>query len=249
MACRWVGILVGAAAVLGAFGCGSPSVNAIRLLGSQALDPPGRYLQRAVFDRGAFAASDGQGTAILLGPQAVLLFDYKGFGNRFELLIREHDQTILYRRVGQRPALFAEGRRITQPVGIRIDREDERLCGRFDVVLGRDDLHGFGPAFEHYPRHLRISGGFVLPRAFAVDPVATRAATSGPVRASTSRSAWPESLSDVSPIWLTEHLGKDLPPISKGGGVDLAPSPASLPQEGRKSFHGPARDGPFYPRL
>jgi hypothetical protein len=179
----------------------------VRLVGYQALDVSGRYPEKLTFDHGAFTESHGRNTAILIGSNSALLFDYKGPGNRFELLITSGDQSILYRRVDERPSPRADADRIRDPGGIRLDRKGDLLEGRFDLVLGRADLYAFGPSFEHYPRHVRITGRFALPRGVeSVGP------TTGPTTTADA-SFEPPGLEQVDLAWLMKSFAGDLPAL------------------------------------
>jgi len=207
-----LGLVVSAAAITGLAGCIALPVNYMRMDGSRALDLVGRYPKAVEFDRGEFVRWDGGGSAIMTGPRTALLFDYGGVGNRFELLIRQGDQTVLYRRLDQRGPLSGAGRRIRQTAGVRIDRQDDKLGGLFDVMLARVDLRGYGPAFEHYPKHVRVRVKFALP--CCREPAGP---TSRPTR------FWPchapdgpqtSGLGDVDPRWLFGRFAPDLPALN-----------------------------------
>lgn len=192
-------------------GC-TPTGSRIRLIGSQALDPPGRYPNTLEFQRGAWTDEGNRGTAVLVGPQAAVLFDYKGPDNRFELLIRGEGESILYHRVGQRPAMTADGRRIGHPVGIRVHRDNERLDVSFDLLVGRADLREFGPAFEHYPRHIRLIGRSAIARTAWSQEPATRSATDPGISGTPqAQGPLPVSLRDVDPAWLFGSFAQTLP--------------------------------------
>jgi hypothetical protein len=205
-------------------GCASLPANHARLIGSRALDLTGAYIRVAAFNRGAFAAEDHRGAAILVGPQAVLLFDYRGCENRFDLLIVKDSQSILYERLAQRPATTADASRISSPVGIHIDREAERLEGRFDVVVGRADRCGFGPAFEHYPRYLRVVGAFLVSREAAPPGPPTSQPFWYPPSPAASRRVI-SGLADVDKGWLMRSFANDLPELPKTGRSVISRTP------------------------
>ena len=208
---RSIDLVLAATASAGLAGCIALPVNHMRMEGSRALDLVGRYPRAVEFDRGEFVRRDRGGSAIMTGPQAALLFDYGGVGNRFELLIRRGDQTVLYRRIDQRGPLFGAGRRIQQAAGVRIDRQDDRLAGLFDVVLARVDLRGYGPAFEHYPKHVQVRAEFALPHCREPAGPTSRPARFWPRHAP----AGPQTsgLGDVDPRWLLGRFAPDLPAL------------------------------------
>jgi hypothetical protein len=188
-------------------GCATVPANHIRLIGSTALDLSWGYPRHVAFDRGVFTTERDEGSVVLMGSGAAMLFDYRGPDNRFELLLRRDAQSILYHRLGQRPVMAGGGRLIPRPVGLRIDQENGTLEGSIDVVLGRVDLHGFGPAFEHYPKQMRIMGRFrVLRCSEWTGPTSQPSAFWRP-------SGRTRRLADVDEDWLMGRFAADLPSL------------------------------------
>ncbi len=195
-------------------GCASTSVNQVRLIGSTALDLSGSYPKTVAFERGGFAEAGGAGSAILIGPNAALLFDFRGAPNRFELLLRQGTQSILYRRLEQRPVMTGDGQRVRRPAGVHVAWEGNRLTGSFDVVVGREDLRGFGPAFEHYPKYLRVVGEFSVPRCPEPVGPTTRPAFWEPPSTVTDDPG-PPGLDDIDVHWLMDTFAADMPALGE----------------------------------
>lgn len=160
--CRMAQIGLSLTSLVWLWGCASRT-NHVRLIGSHALDLPGQYPHTVSLGEGAFIERPDVGAVMLTGADGHLLFYYKGYHNRFELVLEKDSQSITYRRLGQRPVMIGDGVDIPKPIGIAVTREDGRLEGTFDVMLARDDLPVLDPAFEHYPRHLRAVGRFAVP--------------------------------------------------------------------------------------
>ncbi|MBN1342951.1 MAG: hypothetical protein JXQ73_09745 [Phycisphaerae bacterium] len=137
--------------------------NQARLVGSVSLDLVGDYPKEIVFNGGAYAQRGDRGVVILTGPSGDLLFNYKGPQNRFELLLTNGSESILYRRLGQLPLMIADGQDIPRPVGVDVGSEGDRLEGSFDVMVERADPADYGSRFEHYPVHIRVTGTFSVP--------------------------------------------------------------------------------------
>ncbi len=201
-------------------GCASAPVNRVRLIGSEALDLSGTYPGVVAFERGAFSRIGDAGSVILTGPAGVLLFDYRGHHNRFELLLTRDAQSILYCRVDQRPTMTGDGRRIGSPIGVRIDRETPGLEGRFDVMLGRVDLRGFGPALEHFPKYMRVRGRFAVPRYPEPIGPTTQPAAFWQPPGSVSAGSTPPGLADVDDGWLMRTFAAELPPLAGAARAD-----------------------------
>ncbi len=196
-------------------GCASVPTNHARLIGSVALDVVGTYPQVIAFERGTFTSRGDEGSVILTGPRAVMLFDYQGHDNRFELLLSEAGQSILYRRLEQRPVMVGDGRKIDRPAGVSARRRGDRLEGTFDVLLERDDLRGFGPAFEHYPKQLRLVGSVAAYQSLEpVGPTTQPVAFWEPPVTHLS-GAGPSGLGEVGEDWLRTRFASDLPGLPK----------------------------------
>ena len=195
-------------------GCASTSVNQARLIGSKALDLSGSHPKVIAFKRGGFTETGGAGSAIIIGPKAALLFDFRGAPNRFELLLRRDTQSILYRRVEQRRVMLGDGKRRQRAAGVHVAWEGNRLTGKFDVVVGREDLRGFGPAFEHYPKYLRVLGEFSVPRCPEPVGPTTRPAFWEPPSTVTDGPDTP-GLEDVDAHWLMDTFAKDMPALGQ----------------------------------
>ncbi len=145
-------------------GCQAPR-NQIRLSALSSLSQVGAYPEAIEFEHGTFASRRERGAALLTADHAGMLFYYKGPRNRFELVLRKDGQSVWYARIGQRPMMLAAGRRIPKPAGVEVLREDgDTLEVAVDVALALQESKGYGSAFEHYPRHLRIEGTFTLAR-------------------------------------------------------------------------------------
>lgn len=200
-------------ALAGLSGCATTPMGYANLTGSRSLDISGKYPSRVEFDRGLFAETDGVGSVVLAGPRAVLFLDYGGHGNRFELLIGEESQTVLYRRVGQRTVMSGDGRSIGPPTGMHVSTQRSGLVGEFGVVADRVDLDGFGTKFEHYPKQMRVTGRFVMSRANASsDPAARASAFWRPVD-SESAANRPLGMGDVDARWIVETFAPSLPSL------------------------------------
>ncbi len=181
-------IVMAASAAAMSGGCASIPVNNARLIGSEALDLTGRYVHVVSFDRGGFAEDATRGTTLMAGPQAVLLFDYKGVDRRFDLLLVRDSQNIVYRRLGARRSARggAEGQR--RPFGVHARRSSQKLEGDFDLMMERVDDDGVPPAFEHYPRYARVVGRFVVATATTSQPT-SRSSTAPASQASQNETA------------------------------------------------------------
>lgn len=204
----WINVMLLLSALSG---CAPSTLNHARLIGSHALDIPGNYPRDVVFDRGTFSADGAIGSAVLVGPRAVLLFDYNGYANRFELMFYKDSQTVLYRRLGERGVMSGDGRLIRTPVGIHVEPEQRGLHGTFDVVVARADLRGFGPAFEHYPKQMRVVGRFAIgPDNASVGPTdSAKAFWRTPDQKTTPITL--RGLDDVDDQWLITTFAQTVP--------------------------------------
>jgi hypothetical protein len=141
------------------FGCELVPPNNFRLISAE---PAGAHPTLLHFEKGTFLETETGGVAMLAGQNAVVLFDCRGYSNRFDLLIKEGNERILYDRIGgYRP--LRNGRAGTAPVGIRCNPQGKRLRGTVDVFLARSEWRDVGTSFEHYPREMRVVGYFVVP--------------------------------------------------------------------------------------
>lgn len=140
-------------------GCALLPPNNLRLIKT---DPVGQSPGLVHFTRGTHVRRSGQEAILLASSSAALLFDVKGRQNRFELMLQEGPQHILYERIGQRrqPLVNAAD---AAPPGIHLHREGRELRGHVDVFVCRGDEDPYDPHFEHYPRALRVVGYLVVP--------------------------------------------------------------------------------------
>ncbi len=88
-----------------------------------------------------------------------------------------------------------DGRRVNRPVGVAVGQDGPKLEGHIDVIVGRDDLAGVGPAFEHYPRHFRVVGRFAvlrgnLPELMQSGAIGGEAGPGATIPASTGPADW-----------------------------------------------------------
>ncbi len=183
MTCLWATLMIPAVG-----GCGGAPLapNSFRLVATQ---PGVRSVSLLHFKLGGYAFAGRNGVVLLKGDKAVVMFDYKGRLNRFDVLLREADDFALYERIGQRPFRTPAADAIVRPVGVCIDRENGHVRGSVDVFVSRSERREVDTAFERFPDVLRVVGFFLVPEE--------QRAPGGVMRASSFLE--PEDLSTTSP--------------------------------------------------